>query len=35
MDDAERLPQDYQLVVLQHQYAIIELEFHQIRACMI
>lgn len=32
MDDPERLRQEYQLVVLQHQYDIIELALHQIRA---
>ena len=32
MEDHKRLRQEYQLVVLQHQYDIIELALHQIRA---
>ena len=32
MEDHERLRQEYQLVVLQHQYDIIELALHHIRA---
>ena len=32
MEDPERLRQEYQIAVLQHQYDIIELAIHEIRA---